>query len=118
MFDTVRCSFDLGASFHNRELQTKDLECFMAEYWLSPAGHLFNIDYSGTQDFEEDPNSPLGLVSVSNGNRGRVRIYPITKTIEVYPAKWNAHYVPYPRLYLHFREGVLEYVSKPESNRL
>ena len=41
MFDTIRCGYDLGAGFYNRDLQTKDLECFMGEYWLTPSGQLF-----------------------------------------------------------------------------
>lgn len=117
MFDTIRCSYDLGAGFYNRELQTKDLLCFMGEYWLTPSGQLYEIDYSGTHDWYTDPDSAK-IRTVKNGNRGKVRPQHITKTIEVYPAKWDAHYAAYPRLHLHFREGVLEYVSKPESNRL
>ena len=53
MFDTVRSSYDLGPGFWMRDLQTKDLECLMCEYWIDPLGQLFEIDYTGTQDFLE-----------------------------------------------------------------
>ena len=33
MFDTIRCSFDLGPGVWNRDLQTKCLENFMTDYW-------------------------------------------------------------------------------------
>jgi len=52
MFDTVRSSYDLGPGFQ-KDLQTKDLDCCMNEYWIDPSGRLFEIDFSGTHDFLE-----------------------------------------------------------------
>ena len=104
MFDTIRSSYDLGPGFH-KDLQTKDLECLMMTYWIDPAGHLFEIDYSGTQDFEL--NGAVGWDVVPNGTHGKVRPVYITTTIEVYPAKWDAHYAAYPRQNITFIDGVL-----------
>jgi len=104
MFDTIHCNYDLGPSFHNRDLQTKDLECFMSEYWLDPSGQLWQIDYSGTQDFIDRDPFPMWE---PNGNHGKVKPFYITKDIEVYPAEWNAHYAAYPRQTITFVEGKL-----------
>ncbi|AIX22576.1 hypothetical protein Syn7803C97_23 [Synechococcus phage S-MbCM6] len=102
MFDTIHCNYDLGAGFLNRDLQTKDLEgC--CEYWLDPAGKLWQIDYSGTQDFED----ATCRNTVSNGNRGKIRPCYITKEMEVYPASWDSHYAPFPRQTITFVEGQL-----------
>lgn len=106
MFDTVRCSYDLGPGFWNKELQTKDLDCLMAEYWLDPIGRLWEIDYSGTYDFQmgDDFNIPR---TVPNGNHGRIRPTNITELVEVYPAKWSIHYAPFPRMRILFKNGLL-----------
>ena len=121
MYDTVRSSYDLGPGFR-KDLQTKDLECCMHEYWISPAGQLFEIDYSGTQDFEEIPEeerkSPWNLFkSVPNGTHGKVR--PVTqlfKTVEIYPSVWDAHYAPFPRLILFFDGGIIQKVQHLETD--
>jgi len=101
MFDTIRSSYDLGPGFWNRDLQTKDLVCMLSEYWISPNGELFEIDYSGTVDWGPD------LKTVSNGNRGKVRPVIITREIEVYPTNWDAHWSPFPRLTLYMEHGTL-----------
>lgn len=105
MFDTIRSSIDLGPSFWHRELQTKDLECSMMTYWIDPAGQLFEIDYSGTQDFEL--NGAIGWDAVPNGSHGKVKPVYITRTIEVYPSKWDCHYAAFPRMNITFIDGVL-----------
>lgn len=121
MYDTVRSSYDLGPGFR-KDLQTKDLECCMCEYWISPAGQLFEIDYSGTHDFvdvpEEERNSPWNLFkTVPNGTHGKVR--PVTqlfKTVEIYPAVWDAYYAPFPRLILFFDGGIIQKVQHLETD--
>lgn len=116
MFDTIHCSYDLGAGFYNRDLQTKDLECTMAEYWLCPQGYLYELDYAGTSDFIElmpgdDGYNDTALWTnfrlISNGNRGRIKPHRITDYVEVYPANWTAHYAAFPRLRIHFIDGKL-----------
>lgn len=114
MFDRIHCSYDLGSGFHNRTLQTKDMECMMGEYWLDPAGNLWDIDYTGTHDFIEIPEDEIdknfpwnSFKSVPNGNHGRVKPYCFTGTIEVYPEKWDCHYAAYPRQSITFVWGKL-----------
>lgn len=110
MFDTLRSSYDLGPGFYNKNLQTKGLDCIMAEYWISPAGELFEIDYSGTQDWEPTNENKWGFTkfkNTPNGNHGKVRPVVITKTIEVYPEKWDAYYKGFPRIQLTFIDGIL-----------
>jgi len=114
MFDTVRSSYDLGPGYLNKELQTKDLDCCMAEYWISPVGQLFEIDYSGTQDFVENPenDTPLwkGIKYTPNGNHGKVRPVFAFKVVELYPAKWDAHYAKWPSCHVHFWDGMIKEV--------
>ena len=108
MFDTVRSSYDLGPGFH-RDLQTKDLECCMCEYWIDPTGKLFEIDYSGTHDFLDvvkDKRWPV-YKTVPNGNHGKVRPVYIFKVIEVYPAKWDCKYAPFPSCQVVLYDGKL-----------
>lgn len=107
MFDTINTSCDLGPGFWNKNLQTKDLECIMSLYWIDPKGHLFQIDYSGTADF--DINAAVGWNVTPNGNRGKVSPILLTKTIEVYPTKWDTHYAPLPRKLITFIDGVLNH---------
>jgi hypothetical protein len=89
----------------------------MCDYWISPAGQLFEIDYSGTQDFVEIPEeervSPWNLFkSVPNGYHGRVT--PITKLfkiVEVCPSVWDAYYAPFPRKLILFDNGIIQSVK-------
>lgn len=112
MFDTIRCSYDLGPGYLNRVLQTKDLDCCMSEYWIDPAGRLFEIDYSYTHDFvdvpEEKMTAPWNTFEwVPNGRHGKIRPVYLFKVIEVYPREWNAHYSKWPRCHVLFRDGVI-----------
>ena len=104
LYDTILCHCDIGSGFWGRSLQTTDLDGWCVTFFLDPAGRLFEVDYSDTQDFSRD--DPKGYVP--NGLRGRVRPYYATKTIEVYPTKWDAHYAPFPRMMLTFVDGKLE----------
>ena len=114
MFDTVRSSYDLGPGWLNKDLQTKDLDCSMAEYWISPAGQLFMVDYSGTQDFMMTPedDTPLwkGIKWISNGNHGKVKPVFAFKVVELYPAKWDAHYAKWPSCHVPFWDGMIKEV--------
>lgn len=121
MFDTIICNYDAGPGFWNRELQTKDLIRLMSEYWLSPSGQLFELDFTGTYDWVEtnSTNSKLTnplLVPKPNGNHGRLRVASVTKTLEVYPAKWDAHYAPFPRCHFTFIDGILDHVERPTND--
>jgi len=114
MFDTIVCYYDLGAGFYRKPLQTKCLDQWMGTFFLDPKGHLWEIDYSDTQDFSRE--NPKGYVP--NGLHGKVRPYYVTATIEVYPAVWDAHYAPFPRLMLEFVQGQLFRVKTPGQVRL
>jgi len=120
MYDTVHSSYNLGEQFTDVELQTKDIEDgiggTMTNYWLSPDGVLYHIDYSGTADFEKieegekDYNERLGFLNfrwVPNGNRGKITPCYITRYVEVYPSGWKGQWEDWPRCRLHFRCGKL-----------
>jgi hypothetical protein len=112
MFDTVRSSYDLGPGFYRKDLQTKDLDCCMNEYWIDPSGRLFEVDYSGTHDFvdipEEERVRPWNVFkTVPNGNRGKVKPVYLFKVIEVYPSIWDCKYAAYPRQFIYFRDGII-----------
>ena len=121
MMDYVRSSYDLGEQFTDVELQTKDIEDgiggTMSQYWISPDGVLYNIDYSHTSDFViinegnedyEETHKWRNFKWVPNGNHGKIRPWIITKYIEVYPSNWKGNYDDWPRLKLHFRYGKLQ----------
>jgi len=121
MMDFVRSSYDLGEQFTDTRLQTKDIEegygGTMTDYWLDPAGYLYVIDYSHTADLKMyEPGDPeyneehawLNFEWVPNGKRGKIRLHPITKYIEVYPEQWKGEWEDWPRLRLHFRYGKLQ----------
>ena len=105
MFDTIHCSYDLGPGFHNKTLQTKDISSTMSEFWLSPSGELYLIDYTGTQDFVMGDKPPFFK---PNGRRGKVVATQFHGTIEVYPEVWTAYYSPYPRLMVTFNDGKIQ----------
>lgn len=109
MFSTIRSSYDLGPGF-KKDLQTKDLDGLCDEYWIDPAGYLYRIDWSGTQDWEKVPENERRnafdlFKTVPNGNKGKVTPCLITQTIQVYPAKWDAYYAPFPRRLVIFING-------------
>ena len=121
MFDTIRSSYNLGEQFTDVELQTKDIEDgiggTLSQYWISPDGILYYIDYSYTSDFvvinegDEDYQEThqwRNFKWVPNGNHGKIRPWMITKYIEVYPSSWKGNYDDWPRLKLHFRYGKLQ----------
>lgn len=115
MFDTIRCSYDLGPGFYNKELQTKDLICCMVEYWITPSGQLYELDYTGTQDWIDVPEEERTRVwntfkLIPNGSHGKIKPVYLFDTIEVYPSEWNAHYAAFPRLKVHFDNGIIQSV--------
>ena len=120
MMDYVRSSYDLGEQFTNTRLQTKDIEDgiggTMSQYWISPDGVLYYIDYSHTADFViieegdedyEETHKWRNFKWVPNGNHGKISPCMITKYVEVYPEDWKGKWEDWPRLKLHFRYGKL-----------
>ncbi len=128
MFDYVRSSYDLGHQFTDVELQTKDIEEYysgtMSHFWIDPSGYLWCGDYKGTSTFEtieeDDPRYNhkslfLNFEWVPTGQRGKYKVHPITKYIEVYPAEWKGAYEDWPRCRIHFKLGKLqdfEYITR------
>jgi hypothetical protein len=122
MMDFVRSSYDLGEQFTETRLQTKDIEDYgiggtMSQYWISPDGYLYLIDYSHTADFVElkegdegysDKVPLFNLKWIPNGTHGKVRVHPITKYIEIYPEQWGGEWKEWPTLKLHFKYGKLQ----------
>ena len=125
MFDYFRSSYDLGEQFTNVVCQTKDIEDgiggTMTDYWLDPSGKLWFPQYHGTHTFEEiskdderysDKHFFLNFEWISTGQRGKYRVHPITKYVEVYLATWKGDWHDWPTLRLHFRDGILqEYIE-------
>ena len=122
MFDYLRSSYDLGPEFTNVRCQTKDIEegigGTMSQYWLSPDGQLYWIDYSHTADFVELKEGDegyregkLGFLNfkwIPNGTHGKVRPMNITKYITVYPEQWEGKWEDWIECRIHFKEGKLQ----------
>lgn len=121
MFDYFRSSYNLGEQFTNTTLQTKDIEegygGTMTHYWLDPNGVLWYPDYVGTNTFEviseDDPRYDkkhlfLNFEWIPTGQRGKYKVHPITKYVEVYPEQWEGEWEDWPTLRLHFKYGVLQ----------
>ena len=102
MFDEVRSSHkELPGSF-----QTKDLDCFMMQFYLDPIGRLWSIDYGGTCDLTF---SGAKLNATPNGNRGKV--YPVYHNGELVMTQVRVSPDETTDLYhytLQFTEGVLQ----------
>jgi len=112
MFDFVRNSYPLGHKFTG-QCQTKDIDrCdggTMSQYWISPVGHLYLIDYSYTANFvefkENNKNKFLNFNWVPNGSHGKVRPWLITNYVTIYPEKYDNEW---PQAKLHFIDGKLQ----------
>lgn len=119
-FDNFYSSRDIG-EFTKVQCQTKsfdpDTGGTLSQFWLSPSGILFLIDYSNTADFhvihegEEgyDPDNKLmNFFWRPNGNRGGVRFFYKTLYAVIYPEDYEGEWEQYPCARLHFQEGVLQ----------
>lgn len=96
---------ELGEEFLG-ELQTKDLECMLDSYWLSPTGCLYRIDESDAYDLvpEADPeNRLLPYQWVRNSRNGRVSPYRKSGVL-----CFSAHHQgEYLECLTHFKTGML-----------
>ena len=123
MFDYFRSSYYLDESFVDVICHTKDIEDgiggTMTQYWLSPDGQLYRIDYSETADFvelkegdegyQEGKLALLNFQWIPNGTHGRVTpMYGLTKYITVYPESWDGEWEHWPECRIHFKGGVLQ----------
>ena len=109
MFDTIRTSHKILGDPWDLSLQTKDLACIMANYWISPAGELFMIDCDGVADLHVKPEperrDKLDMFEWKlNGRRGHLRPVPYSGMIGVV-GKWSPELWPTAQLY--FSDGYL-----------
>jgi hypothetical protein len=121
MFDYVRSSYYLGEHFSGN-CQTKEIEEYgiggtMSQYWISPDGQLYLIDYSHTADFvelkegDDGYNDKLALLNfrwIPNGTHGKVRPWNITKYVTIYPENWNGEWEDWPDCRIHFKNGIVQ----------
>lgn len=119
MFDYVRSSYPLGEDFSGN-CHTKDIEDgiggTMSQYWISPDGQLYLIDYSHTADFVElkegdEGYSELGFLNfqwIPNGTHGKVRPYNLTKYVVIYPETWYGEWKDWPDCRIHFKNGIVQ----------
>ena len=132
MFDHFRSSYDLGETFTDTCCHTKDIDDFssgsMSQYWLSPDGQLYLIDYSHTADFVQLKEGDEGFHKqwklhflnfqwIPNGERGKVRPTSLTKYVTIYPEQWEGEWEHWPECRIHFKDGKLqdyEHSSKGE----
>ena len=116
MFDRVRSELPLFGGISDQTLQTKDLDGLMFDYWISPAGELYRVDFSHTCDLHQVPEGErrhrLHLWDWKpNGNRGTVRHMRLDGPVIVYPAKWDLESGLWPHAELYFQEGVVESID-------
>ena len=116
MFDTVRSSYKILGCPFDHEMQTKDLMCSMAHYWISPVGDLYEISMRDTADYvmkpESDRRGPWDTIGWSlNGNRGRVLITPWWGGVLVYPTQWDGPWQDRPCANLWFKDGRINDVT-------
>lgn len=121
MFDYFRSSYDLGEQFTDVVCQTKDIEeglgGTMTDYWLDPNGSLWHPSYIGCHTYEEiekdDPRYNerkffFNFEWVPTGIHGKYQPCYLTKYIEIHIANWKGDWNDWPRLRLHFRQGILQ----------
>lgn len=112
MFDTVRSSYPLLGGELDLELQTKDLECLMLHYWLSPAGELFQVDacsaFNGVVVPEGEREHPWQTVRWEpSGEHGVVRPVRSTVLMHVVSARWDGPWQERPEACVYLRDGVV-----------
>lgn len=117
MFDYLHSSLHLFDDESDKDLQTKDFECSMSNYWLNPHGQLYQVNYLNTYRLIENAKSTDWRDFFKwqpTGNKGVVTPYMKTTLARVYPSKWNEKDGDWPELHLYFRFGQLkEIVSIP-----
>lgn len=110
MFDTINSSYKIFGEEHDGNLQTKDLACIMATYWISPAGELFEYSANDAYDLELIPKEERSGIAAfrhrANGNKGRVSVYAFTGDVRVCIKTLDGFYCKI----LRFKAGRIEAV--------
>lgn len=117
MFDTVRSSYPLISPEADVMLQTKDLDCVMGKFWISPAGQLYRVEtcqaYDGVEVSEEQRESPWQLIKwVRNGKHGSVTPDFRTALVELYPGQLVKGEAEWVRVRAFFKHGVIKDVTR------
>ena len=116
LFDRVHCSYPINEHFNQNTLQTKGLSNSMIEYWITPAGELYEINEYMAADFVEVDDQDLKpwerFKWVPNGNHGKVKPVYITDCIEVYPEQNpNQTWEEWPRCSICFKDGKITHIE-------
>lgn len=82
MFDTLYSSYNFGEEFTHIELQTKSLNCFLDNYWISPKGELFSFQYEKCYRMIKSKTNSFGFEWEKTGKNGIVRPYYYTGVVE------------------------------------
>ena len=119
MYDTVRCSLNIGPEFEN-ECQTKELDRWggtMSHFWIDPQGYLWHVDYHGTSELVPKADVPPNKLwevfkRIRTGARGRVKPFYLTDYVTIYPANWEGRWEYWPAARLHIVNGkVISFVT-------
>jgi hypothetical protein len=106
MYSTIyNTSHAFGPQFLG-ELQTKDLDCVMDEYWLSPNGELYHIDTVETHEPQINPDSKNWvdcLMWVPTGRHGSIRPCLVTNVLRMYGSPTGK----FVETFAYFRDGRL-----------
>lgn len=100
------------------ELQTKDFECVMDTYWISPNGCLYLLDWKGAFKFEENKESSHWYDKFQwkkTGKHGRIRPYRRSVVARLYPARNTGKWV---EVHAFFKKGVLNAILPLDSEFL
>ena len=101
-YDIVHSSYDFGPGMWNKTFHAH-IKDICANYWIDPSGRLFELSWSGTQDFVSDVDG--NVITIPNGNRGRVCVSNYSGSMELWIANWKAWYAPTPCLTVFFELG-------------
>ena len=120
MFDFIRSSYYFDEHFSGN-CQTKDIEDdisgTLSQYWISPDGQLYIVDYARTADFvelkegDDGYNDKLAFLNfrwIPNGTHGKVRPYFISKYVTIHPENWEGEWEDCPDCRIHFKNGIVQ----------
>jgi hypothetical protein len=109
LYSTIYSSFDRLGHDSIGEFQTKDLESLMEEYWLSPMGELFFLNYSGCfEAFVNDyPKNFLDHIRYeATGNHAKMEPCSYNGVLTMYTGR-NGDWVEFD---LYFQNGIVSLV--------
>ena len=113
LFDTVRSSMPLLGQELDIEMQTKDLDCVMGHWWISPAGELYEVMTRQAFDGQVVPKGERKwewqtVRWVRNGQNGVLRPDRRTVLLHLISARWHSatgDWSERPQVCLYVRDG-------------